>query len=382
MSAKAPRNTRKATPEDQVDHAAVARECGITSKGASAKRYERLLKAFGTPEGLGLENTANDADDDDDEVPLASAWYKRKATDDAPEARSAKKQTRNVHLGDRPKASPPNIAKPEIARVGSPKSQTPKVERGSWDTLRVPTGRGPPIDPRAMRRLSPVHVPPDSTPPPVRFSAAPGPPNQRAMHMPAPTPPVRSSAAPGPMNRQPMHMTVQVPPAQSVPTHPAAPSPMKQRAMHMPPPPATPAPAGVLPPLPVPGYWGALTAEYYRMSKLPEMHGYFPPDSAVVGPDLPRGVVMGYQEASLFGCHEEARPRSPFEDPNAFKPIIGQYYPIRVQPLPTLGADKTVKGEPTKSETKLPPQPQEVQPAPMKVKTEDGDLKSGVVVVE
>lgn len=278
-----------------------------------AKRYERLLKAYSTLEGVCQDA---DHDDDDDEVPMASSAYKRKATDDHPEARSAKKNASNVLFRGTPTARLSNSTRIDPNRAPS-KGQTSQVEQG----------RAAQSSPRLP--FSPSVRPPAS-----------GPLHQRTMHAMPPAPPAPAHAAApalvGPMPRPPF------------------PAPF-----------ASPVPGFTVPNFKVPLPLG------------PIFHGYFPPEGPVAGPPLPKGVVMGYQEASLMMGQEDWSAQSPSDEPGGFKPIIGQYYPIRVKPLPTLEADKAVNHE-----SKLPPQPQEVQPAPQEPKAENTDLSSGVVVVE
>ncbi|KIW13776.1 hypothetical protein PV08_08967 [Exophiala spinifera] len=305
---KAHKNTRKATPDDQIrfliacckhsnygriDHAAVATDCGITSKGASAKRYERLLKAYSTPEGT-CEVADPDDDADDDEVPMAALAHKRKATDDdLVEARSTKKQANNRQFMAPSTVKASNITAPDITRA-SLKSQVPPVEQ------------------RKTKTAAPVRLP---------------------NHLPARPPSPRPSS-----QRTTEHMLFpDIPPAYFAPM-PSA---------HYPPP-----------------------YTHLMPSFPPSRYDYFSP-GRVPSPDVPRDFVRRYQEANsmLRGDDHDLDRHSSGE---LFKPVIGERYPIRLKPqAPPVQGHGAVDHQP-----KIPPPPQEVQPAPAKPMAEKEDFNS------
>ncbi|KAF3479820.1 uncharacterized protein GIQ15_06796 [Arthroderma uncinatum] len=94
----------------KVDFGAVAEECGIVTKGAAAKRYERILK------GNGVHPSSNDGGDEDG-APGSPAQTPKKAGAGAKPKTPRKTPTKPKAAGV---AKTPTKRKPKAANSGSP----------------------------------------------------------------------------------------------------------------------------------------------------------------------------------------------------------------------------------------------------------------------
>ncbi|EXJ91504.1 hypothetical protein A1O3_00052 [Capronia epimyces CBS 606.96] len=130
----------------RVDFVEVAKECGVVSKGAAAKRYERLLKANGIhPNGVQADSIS----------PKTPAPMKHKRKDSLGKVTSAKKR-KIENTSPRPKSS-----EKESAQKPSAMSKRPQPEalvREVLPAISGPTGMPPPppsFFPRAMQGYMP-----------------------------------------------------------------------------------------------------------------------------------------------------------------------------------------------------------------------------------
>ncbi|KAK5302776.1 hypothetical protein LTR99_005733 [Exophiala xenobiotica] len=319
------KNTRKATPEDQirfliscckhsnfgrVDHVAVARECGITSKGASAKRYERVCKAYSTQTCVGPDE--DEDEDHDDDIPMASFARKRKTADVEDAVKPAKKSCRTAQEGPAP-----TCRASETERFGtvpaSPRDRVLRLEQGQ-------------LPQEASRQR---HVAPGSAPSP--WLQRPG--------------PVIPPPLPDPAGMQPRM---------------AFPTPF---------------------PLPVQGYAHPGSLMHVRTP----FPGYMSVANGA-GPHIPDGMRMLCQVAASPDDPVALSVRNEFDQNVTFNQYAGPSYPFRMSMQQ--GPVRALENEDLRQQQRLPPQPQEVRPllqgekAPVSSITKEQEMSSGIVVVE